>query len=523
LLAWGALLGVIPIIIYIIFRRRYRIVRWAAMEILLRAVRKRYRNVRLQDLILMALRVLALGQVVGAAALASAITVGAFVVQGILGQTTPWAGAATATVTVGNPRTFRNAPAISLEKTASPLTYSAVGAVIDYSYKLTNSGNVTLAGPFTVTDDKSTDEACPATASLAPDAFITCSAHYTITQADLNAGSVKNVAQGHGFFGTAPVNSNEDDETVTAVKTEGLSLVKTASPLTYSAVGQVIGYSYLVANIGNVSLAGPVVIADDKSTNETCPAVSTVGNLDGFLNAGVDTPPLHALKTGVSGGNGVYGYGASGTFPTLTYRSLNYWVDVVFSAGPAPTLTSIAVTPSAPTLAVGATQQFTATGTYSDGSTQDLTPQVTWASSSPAVSPSLRGPPPSIRNTISCPSSPFQLHACGGIGARGLFGEPLHACFRHGAAPGRKQRRGHWRHGGRDWRHVNRQAGRLHSGMDQKLLHPLRHRRLGLPDRAAYHSPVAAEDATDEARPPQTRAPLNPMPRATFTFCNTAP
>jgi hypothetical protein len=60
LLMWGVLLGAIPIIIYIIFRRRYRVIRWAAMEILLRAVRKRYRNVRLQDLILMALRVLAL-------------------------------------------------------------------------------------------------------------------------------------------------------------------------------------------------------------------------------------------------------------------------------------------------------------------------------------------------------------------------------------------------------------------------------------------------------------------------------
>lgn len=47
------------------------------------------------------LRVLATGQVVGAAALASAITVGAFVVQGILGANTPWAGVATATATTG--------------------------------------------------------------------------------------------------------------------------------------------------------------------------------------------------------------------------------------------------------------------------------------------------------------------------------------------------------------------------------------------------------------------------------------
>ena len=47
------------------------------------------------------LRVLTGGQIVGAAALSSAVTVGAFVVQGILGQQTPWAGAATATVTTG--------------------------------------------------------------------------------------------------------------------------------------------------------------------------------------------------------------------------------------------------------------------------------------------------------------------------------------------------------------------------------------------------------------------------------------
>ena len=47
------------------------------------------------------LRVLTLGQVAGAAALSSAVTVGAFVVQGILGQETPWAGLATATVTTG--------------------------------------------------------------------------------------------------------------------------------------------------------------------------------------------------------------------------------------------------------------------------------------------------------------------------------------------------------------------------------------------------------------------------------------
>jgi MFS family permease len=47
------------------------------------------------------LRVLTGGQIVGAAALGAAVTVGAFVVQDILGDETPWGGIATATVTTG--------------------------------------------------------------------------------------------------------------------------------------------------------------------------------------------------------------------------------------------------------------------------------------------------------------------------------------------------------------------------------------------------------------------------------------
>jgi len=45
-----------------------------------------------------------------------------------------------------------------------------------------------------------------------------------------------------------------------------------------------------------------------------------------------------------------------------------------------PTLVSITLGPQDPTIPVGATQQFTATGVYSDGSTQDLTSTATWSS-----------------------------------------------------------------------------------------------------------------------------------------------
>jgi hypothetical protein len=50
-------------------------------------------------------------------------------------------------------------------------------------------------------------------------------------------------------------------------------------------------------------------------------------------------------------------------------------------AAAVPSLVSIAVGPPNPSVALGQSQQFTATGTYSDGSMQVLTSQVTWSSS----------------------------------------------------------------------------------------------------------------------------------------------
>jgi len=49
------------------------------------------------------------------------------------------------------------------------------------------------------------------------------------------------------------------------------------------------------------------------------------------------------------------------------------------------TLSSIAVTPAKPSMPVGLAEQFTASGTYSDGTSHDITTQVTWQSSNPSV------------------------------------------------------------------------------------------------------------------------------------------
>jgi hypothetical protein len=59
-------------------------------------------------------------------------------------------------------------------------------------------------------------------------------------------------------------------------------------------------------------------------------------------------------------------------------------VDGIFGVGTA-VLASIAVTPVSPRVAAGLNEQFTAMGTYSDGTMADLTSQVLWASSHTGV------------------------------------------------------------------------------------------------------------------------------------------
>ncbi|MEP6754694.1 MAG: DUF4082 domain-containing protein, partial [Chthonomonadales bacterium] len=61
------------------------------------------------------------------------------------------------------------------------------------------------------------------------------------------------------------------------------------------------------------------------------PAGRYSGDAGFFTNAGVDTPPLHALANGVDGANGIYLYGSSSTFPTNSGNGANYWVDVIYS------------------------------------------------------------------------------------------------------------------------------------------------------------------------------------------------
>lgn len=164
--------------------------------------------------------------------------------------------------------TISKAPALTLTKSAAPNDTASfqVGQVITYSFVLANTGNVTLTnvhpieGAFTGTGTLP-DPVCPAdAASLAPNTSVTCTAMYTVTQADVDAGSITNHATGTGTPPTTP----DQIVTVPAEQTAGITVAKTATPSTASNVGDVITYAFLVENTGNVRLTN-VTVTDDPA------------------------------------------------------------------------------------------------------------------------------------------------------------------------------------------------------------------------------------------------------------------
>ena len=90
-----------------------------------------------------------------------------------------------------------------------------------------------------------------------------------------------------------------------------------------------------------------------------------------------------AAVSNVAGSNGLVT--ASGAGSTTVSATSGNVVGATTLTVTAATLISIEVTPPAASVANGLTRQFTATGVFSDNSTQDVTTQVTWASSDAAV------------------------------------------------------------------------------------------------------------------------------------------
>jgi large repetitive protein len=185
-------------------------------------------------------------------------------------------------------------PSLTMAKTAPVVTPAAYvpGAVVTYSYQVTNSGNVTLAGPITVADNKAGTFTCAA-GPIAPTASVTCTRNYTITAADFAAGTVINTA-------TATANgttSNQDSATIAPTLQPGITMVKTASPTTISALTNTITYTFAITNTGNTSIVKaqqPITVNDPRAGAVNCTAQPTTLAPGGSFNCTAAVTPTQA-------------------------------------------------------------------------------------------------------------------------------------------------------------------------------------------------------------------------------------
>ena len=185
---------------------------------------------------------------------------------------------------------------------------------------MTNLGNVTL-NSVGVTDAMPGLSAvtCPTT-TLAPAADETCTASYTTTQADVDAGGITNTGIAMGTPEVGPTVTSTSTLTVAATQTPSIGIVKSADVASFSAPGVPITYSYVVTNTGNLTLTSvgvsdpmaglsPVSCPDASlapGADETCTATytTTQGDVDagGITNTGTatGTPPAESDEAHVT-------------------------------------------------------------------------------------------------------------------------------------------------------------------------------------------------------------------------------
>jgi uncharacterized protein YjdB len=152
--------------------------------------------------------------------------------------------------------------------------------------------------------------------------------------------------------GTSGAVTGSASLTVTAVTLKTLTVTPANPTLAKNATQQFMA-------TGTFNDGSTQNLSSSVAWSSTTPAVATISSNGLVTAAGVGTSTIQAVSGSVSGS----------TILTVT----------------GPTLSSIALTPANPSVAKGLTDQFTATGTYSDNSTQNITSSVTWVSLTPGV------------------------------------------------------------------------------------------------------------------------------------------
>ena len=152
------------------------------------------------------------------------------------------------------------------------------------------------------------------------------------------------------------------------------------SPLDVSAIGVGTGLSPSTASVATTSPNDFVFVGTAHHYG-----YDTAGS--GFIGLQSTPTGISEYETAALTGTSVVGTagitGMNNSFPwaiALAAFTVNSG-----STTTGPSLTSLQVSPFSPTLNMGQTQQFSATGTFSDGSTQNITNNVTWSSSNSTV------------------------------------------------------------------------------------------------------------------------------------------
>ncbi len=199
------------------------------------------------------------------------VDTGSFENTAIATGTPPIGDPVDATDTVTTPSD--QSPMITVAKSADVTEVSAADDPINFSFEVTNNGNVTLSG-IAVSDPLIGTVTCPVT-SLAPGASTTCAADdtYLATQPQIDAGEIVNDAAVEGTpAGSQPV-TGTDQLVIPAPAAPAISLVKSSSTTELTAAGQIVPFEFLVINTGNVTLTG--ITVDDPLTGPvTCPTTT---------------------------------------------------------------------------------------------------------------------------------------------------------------------------------------------------------------------------------------------------------
>ncbi|WP_438263946.1 DUF7507 domain-containing protein, partial [Algibacter lectus] len=198
----------------------------------------------------------------------------------------------TVTLLVANPKMSVTKTGVFVDENNDGI--SQVGETISYTFNVVNTGNVTINN-ITVTDALVTVTGGAITLNPTENDDSTFTAVYTITQTDIDSGSISNTAvvNGEAPNGSAvtdasddPTNATDfdangdgepDDATVTTLPVQGgISLTKATLPAadgSYDTVGEQIVYALIVTNTGNVTLTNVSVTDANADSGSIVPAV----------------------------------------------------------------------------------------------------------------------------------------------------------------------------------------------------------------------------------------------------------